>query len=579
MLSRAMLLVVCVLLQQIGAACADCHADIAASYRSSGMAQALGPLRAGELRELAPVAARDGAGAWQLLEQAGRSKIAWTPADAPASAVQRGLVFAIGAGRLDRSYVELRRGSSAEAPGYWHFAALERVTDELGVARAALAPWASIDPSASLGPAITPECLACHTTSLPPATYPLHLARSAQAWQPTGIDCVGCHARADEHAAWRRAELAGVAATGPDPLVHGLSRLHAVSVCAGCHLQGDARIELDAGAVAPPPPGEDLLEKRAVYVAAEAGEEIGFVSHVERMVLSRCWSEDPGEGGLRCETCHDPHRSLSDPRERADVRAACAQCHSDGDCTTPREERGAQDCVSCHMRRTGTFDVAKVAIHDHWIRRRLPELGPAGPLRVEETLDGRLRRFDWNLAGARVPPADAALDLLAYAKLARSHATARERAGQLARAEPSGPARELGMVHHVRAWMLEGQGEIEAARISYKRALLVDPGLEESRVNLGLLLARNGRAAEGRSLLDEVLRRHPHAEGALRNRALAWQALGDPVAMRADLAAAQALLPSASVARALAQMYAQGALDPTAASAWAAEAARLERQR
>ncbi|TAJ03995.1 MAG: hypothetical protein EPO68_17295, partial [Planctomycetota bacterium] len=350
------------------------------------------------------------------------------------------------------------------------------------------------------------------------------------------------------------------------------SRIQRVGLCAGCHLQGDARIELVAGAVAPPAPGADLLVHRAIYVAAEPTQDVGFVSQVERMVLSRCWTADASERGMRCETCHDPHRSLDDDEERARVRAACSQCHADGDCAAPAPERAARDCASCHMRVTPTFDVAGVAIHDHWIRARPGPPSAHERLRVAESRDGRLRRFDWNLAGVAAPAADASCDMLAHAKLANEQAFARERALELARAEPSGPLRELGMVHHVRAWLLEAAGEHDEARRSYKRALLVDPALDESRINLALVLGRAGKAAEGIALLDDVLARHPFAEGALRNRGVLHEALGDASGARADLEAAHALFPRAAVARALERLCAASG-DASAAARWRAAAA------
>lgn len=576
-------LLACVAFQSgatIGAQCVDCHAEIVTAYRATGMARALGPISAGELTALAPVVAADGAGAWHLGEGEQGPRIRWSPATAGAiGTVDRPLVFAVGAGRLDRSYVELRRGTREDAPGFLHFAALERVS-HAAHGPAALAPWASIAPTASLGPAITPECLGCHTSALPPNSYPLNIAPDARGWKPTGIDCGACHARSLEHAEWRRAELADRAREAHDPLVEwsSLSRVQSSSVCAGCHLQGDARIELSAASGAPPPIGADLLRHRAIYVAAEPGEDVGFVSHVERMVLSRCWTRDASERGMRCETCHDPHRPLDEADERTRVRAACLNCHDDGDCGTTPAARTGQDCASCHMRSTPTFDVAGIAIHDHWIRTRPGAASASGPLRVAETLDGRLRRFDWNLDGAAVPEPDAGSEMLAYAKLANDHELARRRAVELARSEPSGPLRELGMFHHVRGWVLESAGARDEARKSYKRALLVDPALEESRVNLALLLGALSRHAEGLELLDGVLARHPFAEGALRNRALLRESIGDRAGALLDLEAAYALFPRAAAARALERMH-RACGDLAAAARWGAAAAADAAQR
>ena len=63
-----------------------------------------------------------------------------------------------------------------------------------------------------------------------------------------------------------------------------------------------------------------------------------------------------------------------------------------------------------------------------------------------------------------------------------------------------------------------------------------------------------GRPAEGIAQLDAILERHPFAEGALRNRGLLKNALGDVRGLASDLEAAQAILPRAELARALAQI-------------------------
>jgi hypothetical protein len=567
-------------LLRIGSRCADCHPSEVESYRRHGMARALGPLLRGELSGLDPVPSTDGAGSWTLREDEDGPEILWHSNNGDADAVaRRDLVFAIGAGWLDRSYVELRRGSNASAPGFLHFAALEVVSQgsEHGPEKrhSALAPWASIGPSSALGPPVTPECLACHTSELPPASYPLNLRPDSKSWQPSGIDCDACHVGASEHADWRRAELSGAARTLSDPLfLHAsLTRVARVAACAGCHLQGDARIELSAGSFAAPAPGTDLLERRAIYVAETPTEEIGFVSHVERLVLSRCWTAAQRESELRCETCHDPHHSLSDAVERARARAGCTICHPLGDCEKPVAERSALDCVDCHMRLTPVFDVGGVQIHDHWIRTRPGAPSREAALRTTESTNGRLRRFDWNLDAVAPPPTDPGLDMLAFAQLSNSP-EAHDRAARLARLELGSASRELGMAHHVRASLLQQQGKLEEARKAYKRALLLTPGLEESRNNLALLLGGLGRATEGRALLDDLLQRHPFAEGALRNRGL----LGTGSSAIADLRAAFELLPRASLAQALAEA-AKASGDRPGSAQWEAAATALLTQR
>jgi Flp pilus assembly protein TadD len=354
-----------------------------------------------------------------------------------------------------------------------------------------------------------------------------------------------------------------------------LDRVGRMSVCAACHLQGDARIELEPGRVGPPVPGGDLLEERAVFVAAEPTDEIGFVSHVERLVLSRCYLESEA---LACDTCHDPHRSLREPNERVRVRRACESCHAGAaeaahapSCSLASDERPAErDCASCHMRTSGVFDVAGVAIHDHWIRTRPGPPSPRGPLRFPESSRGDWKRFAW--PGARAPEHfdDPGLWMMALA-----HGGHFERALGFVDREPGARVRALPMYHHVRGSLLERAGRPADARAAYVRARELDPELAESDVNLGPLLAQLGEPRAGLGVLDRLLAKHPLADGALRNRALVRLMLGDEPGFLADLEAALRLLPDPAVARALASACEQRG-DAAGARRWSAEARRLD---
>lgn len=547
------------------------------------MAHALGPIEPGELAQLEEVVDRAGGWVYELGEGAheragvrfGREG-AWIasarllPDGTRGAADFSPLAFAIGAGRVDRSYAALRGELLSFAP-------LEVLSARGAHARrAALAPGQSIRPGTHFDAPITGECLACHTDRPPPPDYPL-AARPSSSWQPRGIDCGACHARALAHARWRR----DPEPEGADPL-----RSHAdwsahqrLSSCAGCHLQGDARIEL--GRFGPPEPGSDLLEQRAVFVARDAGPEIGFVSQVERLVLARCFTQAEAGRELVCETCHDPHVSLDQPGERERVRGACLDCHAGGarartrpaesaPCALSAEQQGARDCASCHMALREPFDLAEVEIHDHWIQRAPPAAPARGKLRFDEANGGALRLFEWPGHAPRAHAQDAGLWMMARSKLG-------DRAGALswAQREPGPRSAGLAMQAHVRGTVFEAHGQAEKARAAYERALELDPGLGESATNLGLLLARLGEARAGEQLLSALIERHPRAEGALRNRALVRQQLGDERGMRSDLERAHALAPRASVAAALAQLAAARG-DRAQQAHWAAEATRLD---
>ena len=578
-----------------GAACRDCHPAIVEDYRASGMARALGPLLPGELEGLAPV--RDAAGgALYRLESAGAAGFLRESRGSGPAQTERAvpLAFAIGAGIRDRSFAALESGR------LW-FAPLEVVTapdrsggpgGSGGTRHAALAPPHAITPGLGLGQPITPECLACHTDALPPRAFPLNLAPDEGLWRPRGISCAACHARAREHVAWREAALAGEEPPGADPVLDpgSLGQVERLSICAACHLQGDARIELVPGALGPPTPGGDLLAARAVFVAAQPTDEIGFVSHVERLALSRCFLASEGPRAMSCETCHDPHRALAAPGERARTRAACLACHRASDldhgsaqsspsgaapfasaCSlADRAAKQGRDCASCHLRETQPFDVAGVTIHDHFVRRRPGPPSQIERLRFPESPSGDWKRFLW--PGVEPPPHadDPGLLLMALA-----HGGHLERALALAATPPGPAAARLPMYHHVRGSLLERAGRGEEAARAYRAALALDPELAEAASNLGLLLGRLGRPAEGLALLDPLLERHPLADGALANRALLHRALGRPAEFQRDAEAAFRLRPRPELALALARWHAEAGRSAEARR-WTEEARRLD---
>src|SRR5262245_11638618 len=426
------------------------------------MARALEPLRPGELHGLAPVAEADfvyafeeGGGSALVVETQGEGT--WRDS-AP-------VAFAIGAGELDRSFAVTRGKRLWLAP----LEVLGRGDASGGERHAALAPGHTIHPGSRFSVPITPECLGCHTDAPPPRSWPLNLAPAS--WVPRGIGCGACHGDLAGHAKAKEAENresedAGEA-TSEDPLdqERAWSRVQRMERCAACHLQGDARVELEPDRLGPPPPGTPLLASRAVFVAREPGDAIGFVSHVQRLVLSRCYleSKDFPRGGLACESCHDPHRSVFEPGERARVRAACQRCHEPADevarrasdCALPRSERpDGSDCAGCHMRRTGVFDVAEVEIHDHWIRRKPPPPSARAALRFSESADGDWRLFEWPDA-----PASGRADDPGLWTLALYNGNHFDRAREFAARGEGTYAKELPMLHHVRGSLLERGGD------------------------------------------------------------------------------------------------------------------------
>jgi hypothetical protein len=587
--------------ETIGAECIGCHPSIAARYRTSPMANALGPVETRELVGLAAVREDDTGFEYRFeVPPTPESKSVTLPAriveswrDPRANSgdwlpiSSSPLVFAIGAGKRDRSF------AAKQGELVW-FAPLEAMRDaDSGVFHATLAPGESIDRGSRFSTPIAPECLRCHTDAPPPGDYPGNVAPPAT-YVPRGIGCGACHADSQAHATWQSAAAAGEQHSGADLLLPAEPEdpIASVSTCARCHLQGDAHIALAEPWRTIPAPATDLLATRAVFDAAHPTDEIGFVSHVQRMVMSRCFtaslanhdesatSSHPARA-MTCTTCHDPHAGGYDGFAEHRARSGCSVCHpSDATrvagraspCSRPMREEdvAGTDCVSCHMRATGTFDLSEVVIHDHRIVRKPPPPSPAAPLRAKEAKDGELAPFTWP---GRPKPAwigDAGVWTMAYASLGNA-----ERALAFAERDPGETSARIASYHHIRGSVLERAGKTGAALAAYERALALDPTQAETAVNLGALLGRTGDTKRALEVLSTVIERHPMAEGALRNRAIVRMSSGDAAGGAADLDAAFQIRPQASVARALAQHWAQVGAAKLARQ-WADRAAELD---
>ncbi len=547
----------------VEARCAECHADLAEAYAESAMARALGPV---SLEELAPLASTPGAtspAGWTyglfLNPEGNLFGVGETHADFPEHRFGAATEFAIGAGVRDRS-LAVRHGAGL------HFAPVEILTDRAngGARHLALSPGESIRPGMRFGIALTAECLGCHTSQPLPPTYPAHHI-APNKMPNTGVGCAGCHgsqAQLSAHITYQEAALSGADGDG-EPLLNIASapRHTRMSICAACHLQGDARIVLANQSMGQFTPGGDLSAERATFVAAEPTNEVGFVSQTERLVLSTCYTQSE----MDCTTCHDPHRALQGVtralgRQQELTRRACLDCHGLAACVRPPDMPlppsadatldPALNCVACHMPETPVFDVHQVTIRDHFIRRNPKVAEPSDALRVSESPTGDWKRFRFPGEPATEPRDELGLWMMAYAG-GGLHA----RAAELVDAPPGPEAERLAMYHHVRGTLLDALGRTEGARAAYERALEIDPLLGPAATNLGLVLLQLEEPEAALALFDAHLKRYPLAEGALRNRALVQRALGRFAAFRSDLERAFTINPTGELARVLAASF------------------------
>lgn len=237
------------------------------------------------------------------------------------------------------------------------------------------------------------ECMSCHNS------LPEFVMGSENKFEsvPEGINCERCHGPGSIHV---KDKLAGnkvdtskyidYTIVNPGKLSPDLQ----FDVCQRCHLQGNAVLK-PGKSFFDFRPGMALHEVMTVFMPKYEGAEDQFImaSHAERLKMSPCFlvteqnrvknsdSLRPYKNAMTCVTCHNPHVSVKHTGDST-FNAACTNCHEGGKsrlvkCSAPPEHIAAagNNCVTCHMPRTGSIDIPHVTVHDHFIRRPSADSG------------------------------------------------------------------------------------------------------------------------------------------------------------------------------------------------------------
>ncbi len=568
-------------------ACAECHADLARGYSTSGMARAFHMPDAASFPNPEAyfhqasstwyqIAARDGAW-YERWWQSG-------PGGKPGNAGEQKIDYVMGSGNHVRTFLHRNaRGALTELPLAWYA--------EKGGYWALNPGFDMSDPP--VGRKIGYDCMFCHNAY--PAIPAGHEDSGAEPLYtgelPQGIDCQRCHGPGGNHI---RAVKRSGATVGEirNAIVNPskLSKNRAMEVCEQCHL---------ATTSAPLPnvirrydrgpfsyrPGEALSAFQLAFDHAPgSGREGKFeiVSSAYRLRQSKCFIESKGE--LGCTTCHNPHDARHGQAGLDSYNKACARCHA------PEKLNGSahpadRNCVGCHMPKRRAEDVVHAVMTDHRIQRRpaanllaeFPEKhGPGMEYRGEVAPYGD--RDDLYTAVAQVSQrsnSEAGIPRL-QAELARRKpervefymelGNALQRAG---RAEESvaayrtalekkpgsalllsrlaQPLRALGKTQEPleamlkslqadpdqpEAWnnlgLLQSElGDQQAAITSFRKAIALDSEFAESHNGLGAALAQAGQVPEAEAEYHAALQLRPALPGAHANLAYLLANRGD----------------------------------------------------
>lgn len=236
---------------------------------------------------------------------------------------------------------------------------------------------------------LTEECLTCHNH------FPKKVVGSLNKYEemPTGIECERCHGPGEVHV---REKMAGnlvdtskfIDYTIVNP--RNLSRDLQMDLCQRCHLQGVAVLN-EGKSFFDFKPGMHLSDVLNVFLPryTDSHEKFIMASQADRLRLSPCYLESEK---MTCITCHNPHRSI-EITSKDQYNNACKSCH-EGEketCSADLEirEKEEDNCVNCHMPRSGSIDIPHVNITDHYISKT----NIKGVEQIDEAEKESIKRF------------------------------------------------------------------------------------------------------------------------------------------------------------------------------------------
>lgn len=212
---------------------------------------------------------------------------------------------------------------------------------------------------------IQQDCFYCHTNRVE------KVADNQIKFHGLAIGCERCHGAGELHAE-KQDQIDGYDQTIVNPVKLTPSRRD--QVCYQCHLHVEARENRLHTSIDKYRPGLDLENyiRRKSENSPDPLAQFRSVSHVQQMESSACYVKS--EGKLGCVSCHNPHGWVAPAQRQEYYRKKCQECHKpENDCALPSETRLAKspenDCMTCHMPKQQSGDIAHTALTDHSIKR------------------------------------------------------------------------------------------------------------------------------------------------------------------------------------------------------------------
>ena len=355
--------------------CATCHADVAETYKKTGMGRTFH-------KPSQQTVIEDFSKANRFLHKA--SGLQYTMIDRDGKIYQRRSAvgfdgketdvleeqvdYVIGSGNHGRAYlhrtaqgklVQLPISWYVEKGGYWN-----------------MSPGFDRPDQPDMHGTVAPECIFCHTA------YPLSTNGATPgadqvfpATLPEGIDCQRCHGPGAAHVATARSGKASDQEIR-NKIVNParLSREHQLEVCMECHLETSAHhvpsaIRAYGRDINSFRPGEALGDYKLYFERPKSpkGEDFEMAHAAYQLPRSDCFRNSK----MTCLTCHDPHNIPRGEEARQQYIGVCEGCHK----AVPHKGvamKAGSDCLSCHMPKRRPEGSVHIVLTDHRIQRYPP---------------------------------------------------------------------------------------------------------------------------------------------------------------------------------------------------------------
>lgn len=237
------------------------------------------------------------------------------------------------------------------------------------------------------------ECMSCHNS------YPDFVLGSENKYNAVekGIGCERCHGPGSAHVAERSKGTKIDTSKYIDYSIVNPAKLsidRQFDICQRCHLQGNTILK-EGKSFYDFKPGMKLSDYMTVFLPKykNADDEFIMASHADRLKQSQCFIKSmeassasnsknklkPYKDAMTCVTCHNPHVSVQETNKEI-FNDACRKCHAGTEATkgttdkifcTKKGVSKNDNCVNCHMPRSGSIDIPHVTVHDHYIRKPL----------------------------------------------------------------------------------------------------------------------------------------------------------------------------------------------------------------